>query len=61
MRIEKVSNGWIVYDDLEPQCAPTVLAIFNDMDYMKDFIESYYRKLELKTRLEKTKLAKSKE
>jgi len=43
VRIEKVCNGWIIYEDnLMPGYASVVLGVFNNLDHMTGFIKTYY-------------------
>lgn len=48
MRIERVCNGWIIYEDgmnNGPFVSP-VLGVFNHLEEMTSFIKNYYLKLD---------------
>lgn len=44
MRIEKVCNGWIVWDDMSGKAhlVSGVLGVFNHLDDLTVFIRDYY-------------------
>ena len=48
MRIEKVSNGWVIYGYSKPEYASEILGVFNSIDDLTNYIKSFYEDKESK-------------